>query len=129
MWRMVIAVTLALLFYSGCHIINPGPSRLSRDPEKRASERSLKLYFLTVAVAQEGYFHEHGVYSSSLDELGLDSERSSAAITILVATDEGWIGKGEREKASCLLFLGIPPADFQKLIDDYRADEGVVACK
>ncbi len=129
MWRIVIAVTLALLFYSGCHIINPGPSQLSNDPEKRASERSLKLSFLTVAVAQEGYFREHGVYSYSLDELGIDSESPSAAITIVVATDVGWIGQGEREKASCLLFFGIPPEDFQALIDEYRADEGVVACK
>lgn len=126
---IVIAVTLALLIYSGCHIINPGSSQRSRDPEKRTSERSLKLSFLTVAVAQEGYFREHGVYSPSLDRLGLDSESPSAAITILVATSEGWIGKGEREKASCLFFFGIPPADFRKLIDEYRADEGVVACK
>lgn len=129
MWRTLIAATVLLLFYSGCHILNPGPGRLSSDPEKRASERSLKLSFLTVAVAQEGYLREHGVYSASLGELGLGGESPSAAITIVAATDVGWIGEGKREKASCLLFFGIPPADFQGLIDEYRADEGVVACK
>ncbi|NIN12492.1 MAG: hypothetical protein GTO61_13985, partial [Gemmatimonadales bacterium] len=122
--RRLITVTLMLALSAGCQAIR---GQRSADPEKRAAERSLKLAFLTMAVAQEGYFRDYGAYSSSVSALGLSNEGSSAAsITIVAATNEGWIGKGEKEKASCLFFFGIPPADYRHLIDEYKADEGVV---
>ncbi len=130
MWRSVIAVTFALMLCTGCQAAHRDPGQQSSsDSERRASERSLKLSFLTVAVAQEGYFRDHGAYSSSLSELGFTNEGPSASITIVVATKEGWIGTGEKQGASCLFFFGIPPADYHNLIDEYKADEGVVVCK
>ncbi len=126
MWWRGIAVTVVLVFYAGCQAIL---SERPASPEKRASERSLKLALLTLAVAEYGYFRDHGEYSSSLSELGLTNEGSSDSITIVAATKEGWIGTGEKQGARCLLFFGIPPEGYHDLIDEYRADEGVVACK
>lgn len=128
--RSLIAVALVLVLHAGCQAIHKDSSRRRfRSSEQRASERSLKLALLTVAVAEEGYFRDHGAYSTSLSELGFTDEARSDSITIVVATKEGWIGTGEKQGASCLLFFGIPPADYRRLIDEYEAAEGVVACK
>ncbi len=122
MWRS--AIVAIVLLCAGC-----GAVQRPRPPEQRAAERSLKLVLLTVAVAEEGYFRGHGAYSASLSELGFTDNGPSASITIVVATNEGWIGTGEKEGASCLLFFGKPPSGYHRLIDRFHAEEGVVACK
>ncbi len=125
-----MAAVVVLALCAGCRAAHRDPSQHpSANPERRAAERSLKLVLLTVAVAEEGYFRDHGAYSSSLSELGFTDEGPSASITIIVATKEGWIGTGEKQGARCLLFFGMPPADYHRLIDEFEADEGVVACK
>jgi hypothetical protein len=131
MWRSLSTATLALVLCAGCQKAQQSPSPLPpKGLGRLRAESSIKSAFLQVAIAQEAYWNDHGIYKSSLSELGVVDDDSSVSIRILEATKNGWVGIGNGdEETSCVLFYGIPTAKYKPLLKKYEADEGVVACR
>lgn len=91
----------------------------------KANAAALRSDLRNLASAQEAYFAEHSVYTSSPTQLELDVSRG-VFVTILEATSGGWSAKATHPQSyplTCAIFSGMVSSY------PYPTDpEGVVSC-
>ena len=90
----------------------------------KAYAASMRSDLRNLAVAQESYMYDNGVYAGSLGAMNVNPS-NGVTITIGVATAQGWNAQAEHYMASpirCYIYVGnapLPPA----------TTDGVVVCQ
>lgn len=92
----------------------------------RAYTAAMKTDLHNVAVAEEGYYYQHGSYAADLSQLSV-SASPGVTLTIASADSVGWAGTADHPGAAephCAIFYGqlaSPPAP--------ATAEGTIACQ
>jgi prepilin-type N-terminal cleavage/methylation domain-containing protein len=90
----------------------------------KAYAASMRSDLRNLAVAQESYMYDNGVYASSLGAMNVNPS-NGVTITIGAATGQGWNAQAEHYMANpirCYIYIGnavLPPA----------TTDGVVVCQ